>query len=339
VTRKRSPTAGRGSSRCLSRVRRRRASRSASIRGRSASRMATATPRRASSATRSPSRIAGGCSTWHGLAGCRRPTAPSPSPARGSASFDVTTLDEVRERLERLHEAGDEQGRGDVVAGARVQFRDALELREWDAALAVDQERFEDALAILDRVLAADPRRAWARRERASVLLDLGRLEEALAALRELPREPDPNERASVHHDVGLCLDHLGHADEAAAEFRRAACFAPDTFPVPLRLSDERFEALVAEALDDVPDEFTRLLGQVVVRVRDYPAHADGEPFLLGLYVGVARPERSLATEDHLDHVLIFKRPHELRCTDETALRDARGHHFGIPHDDMGEYE
>ncbi len=259
----------------------------------------------------------------------------------------MATLDEVLERLERLDEAGDEQGLRDVLARAHVQFPDALELREWDASLAVDQERFEEALAILDRVLAADPRRPWARRERASVLLDLGRLEEALAALRELPREPDRNERASVHHDVGLCLDHLGHADEADAEFRRATRLAPDTFPVPLRLSDERFEALVAEALDDIPDEFTRLLGQVVVRVRDYPAPADGEPFLLGLYVGVARPERSLATEDHLDHVLIFKRPHELRCADETALRDEvrrtviheLGHHFGIPHDDMGEYE
>jgi len=259
----------------------------------------------------------------------------------------VTTLDEVLERLERLDEAGDEQGLRDGLARARVQFPDALELREWDASLAVDQERFEDALAILDRVLAADPRRPWARRERASVLLDLGRLEEALAALRELPREPDPYERASVHHDEGLCLDHLGHADEADTEFRRAARLAPDAFPVPLRLSDERFEALVAEALDDIPDEFTRLLGQVVVRVRDYPTPADGEPFLLRLYVGVARPERSLATEDHLDHVLIFKRPHELRCTDETALRDEvrrtviheLAHHFGIPHDDMGEYE
>jgi predicted Zn-dependent protease with MMP-like domain len=259
----------------------------------------------------------------------------------------VTTLDEVLERLERLDEAGDAQRLGDELARARVQFPDALELCEWEASLAVDRERFEDALAILDRVLAADPRRPWARRERASVLLDLGRLEEALAALRELPREPDGYEYASVHHDLGRCLDRLGNADEADAEFRRAARLAPDAFPVPLRLSDEHFEALVAKALDDVPDEFTRLLGQVVVRVCDYPAPADGEPFLLGLYVGVARPERSLATEDHLDHVLIFKRPHELRCADEAPLLDEvrrtviheLAHHFGIPHGDIGEYE
>ena len=259
----------------------------------------------------------------------------------------MATLDEVLERLEALDEEGDEQQLRETLERARAQFPDAPELPEWEASLAIDEERFEDALAILDGVLATDRHRPWARRERAAVLVDLGRFEEALAALRELPRAPNPSERASVHHDVGICLDHLGHAEKADTEFRRAARLAPDAFPAPLRLSDERFEALVAEALDDIPDEFTRLLDQVVVRVRDYPAPGDPEPFLLGLYVGIARPERSLATEDHLDHVLIFKRPHELRCTDEAVLRDEvrrtviheLAHHFGIPHDDMGEYE
>lgn len=262
----------------------------------------------------------------------------------------METLDDVLDRLEALDDGDDLAALRAGLDDALARFPDAPELREWDAALAVGEERFADALAILDAVLAAEPQRTWARRERAAVLLDLGRFAEALEQLRGLApramRELDAVERASVQYDLGLCLDRLGGPAEADAAFRQAARLAPDDFPMPLRLSEARFESLVASALDDIPDEFARLLGQVVMRVRDYPGPDDEDPFLLGLYVGVARPERSLGSEDHLDHVLIFKRAHELRCEDEPALRDEVrrtvvheiAHHFGIAHEDMGDY-
>jgi predicted Zn-dependent protease with MMP-like domain len=257
----------------------------------------------------------------------------------------VDTLDDLLDRLEALDDAGDGDALRAALAHALVRFPDAPELREWEASVAAGEERFEDALAILDGLLASHPDRAWARGERAAVLLDLGRFEEALAALRALPPEDDPVERAGIHHDLGLCLDRLGQTAAADAEFRRAARLAPDDFVPPLRLGEQRFEALVAEALDEIPEEFARYLDQVVVRVRDYPA-PDEDPFLLGLYVGVARPDRTLATEDHLDHVIVFKRAHEVRCADEAELRrEVRrtviheiAHHFGIAHEDMGEY-
>lgn len=262
----------------------------------------------------------------------------------------MDTLDDVLDRLDALDDAGDDAQLRAALDEARLRFPDAPELREWQAALAAGEERFDEALAILDGVLAADPKRVWARRERAAVLLDLGRFEDALAQLRTLRprdlRQLDRDERASVHYDLALCLDRLAGSAEADAEFREAERLSPDDFPAPLRLSEERFEALAATALDEIPEEFIRRLDQVVVRVRDYPAPGDEDPFLLGLYVGVARPERTLATEDHLDHVLIFKRPHELRCADEAALRDEVrrtlvheiAHHFGIAHEDMGDY-
>jgi predicted Zn-dependent protease with MMP-like domain len=262
----------------------------------------------------------------------------------------VTALDEILDRLETLDEDGDDERLREELERALARFPDAPELREWEAALAADEERYEDALAILDAVLAAHPRRTWARRERAAVLIDLGRFDDALAALRAVPagdrRAFDRAERASIHYDLGLCLDRLGQPAEADAEFRQASRLAPADFPLPLRLSEERFAALVAEALDSIPEEFAPYVAQVVVRVRDWPAPDDEDPFLLGMYVGVARPERTLATEDHLDHVLVFKRPHELRCAGEDALRDEVrrtvvheiAHHFGIAHDDMGEY-
>ncbi len=271
---------------------------------------------------------------------------PSPSAAPASRSPDVPALDDILDRLEALDEEGDDERVHALLAEALAEFPDAPELREWQASVALDDDRFDEGLAILDAVLAAHPDRAWARRERAGVLLDLGRFTEALEALRAVPRARDRAERASVHYDLALCLDRLGRAADADAEFGRAARLAPDDFPMPLRLVEEDFEALVAEALDDIPGEFARYLGQVVVRVRPYPGPGDPDPFLLGLYVGVARPDRTLATEDHVDHVVVFQRPHELRCADEDELRDEVrrtvvheiAHHFGIPHDDMGEY-
>jgi predicted Zn-dependent protease with MMP-like domain len=258
----------------------------------------------------------------------------------------VDTLDDVLDRLEALDDAGDGEALREALSQALAHFPDAPELREWEASIAAGEERFDDALAILDGILAAHPDRAWARGERAAVLVDLGRFEEALPALRALPLPDDPVERAGIHHDLGLCLDRLGQAAAAEEEFRRAARLAPDDFAVPLRLSEHRFDALVAEALDDIPEEFARYLDQVVIRVREYPAPEDGDPFLLGLYLGVARPERTIATADHLDHIVVFKRPHELRCADQAELR--RGvrrtviheiaHHFGVAHEDMGEY-
>ena len=255
------------------------------------------------------------------------------------------TLDDVLDRLETLDERGAEEALRAALGDALARFPDAPELREWAASLAIDDERDEEALAILDALLASHPDRPWARRERAGVLIELGRFAEALADLRRVPRPRERGERAAVHYDLGLCLDRLGDAPAADAEFRRAARLAPDDFPMPLRLAAARFEALVSEALDSIPEEFLPYLGQVVVRVRDHPAATD-DPFLLGLYVGIARSERTLATEDHLDHVVVFKRAHELRAADEDELREEVrrtvvheiAHHFGIAHDDMGDY-
>lgn len=51
-----------------------------------------------------------------------------------------------------------------------------------------------------------------------------------------------------------------------------------------------RFEQLVAEALDDLPEELLPVLDNVVVRVED---RNTDEPELLGLYEGVPHTERT----------------------------------------------
>ena len=56
-----------------------------------------------------------------------------------------------------------------------------------------------------------------------------------------------------------------------------------------MEVSRERFEELVAQALDGIPEQFTKAMRNVAVFVEDVPA----DPHLLGLYVGVPLTERT----------------------------------------------
>src|SRR5262245_8310076 len=76
------------------------------------------------------------------------------------------TLEDILDRLEQLYQ----DGRGDEarreLKRARKKFPQDLLLMEWEATFANDDGRYGDALTRLDAVLAAEPGRRFARRER-----------------------------------------------------------------------------------------------------------------------------------------------------------------------------
>ena len=78
-----------------------------------------------------------------------------------------------------------------------------------------------------------------------------------------------------------------------------------------------RFERLVADALDDLPDELVAVLDNVVVVVED--RHAE-EPDLLGLYDGVPHTER--AGDEGPDVVSIYRLALCEMCEDEDDLTE-----------------
>lgn len=97
------------------------------------------------------------------------------------------------------------------------------------------------------------------------------------------------------------------------------------------------FEALVDEALDEIPDEIRALIDNVVVLVEDF-APAD-DPDLLGLYDGVALTSRDANHAAHLpDRILLFQEPLTDMCDSLEQLSDEVritvvhevAHHFGI---------
>jgi predicted Zn-dependent protease with MMP-like domain len=107
-----------------------------------------------------------------------------------------------------------------------------------------------------------------------------------------------------------------------------------------------RFEALVGEAMAEIPKSFSELIDNVSVMVED-----DCPPgtSLLGLYHGVPYPHRSPGSYGNLppDVIVIYQRPIESisRTDDEikdhvrdTVLHEV-GHYFGLGEAELREIE
>ena len=111
-------------------------------------------------------------------------------------------------------------------------------------------------------------------------------------------------------------------------------------------MNRERFELLVARAVEKLPDEFLDRLENIVLVVEDYPTHTQltktgvkRRRALLGLYEGVPQTKRgrhySLVTPDK---ITIFQKPIESDCRDDAEITaEIQGvvqheiaHHFGI---------
>jgi len=104
-----------------------------------------------------------------------------------------------------------------------------------------------------------------------------------------------------------------------------------------LDMPAERFEELVATALDDIPPELAAVMDNVVVLVEDEPPAED--PHLLGLYEGTPLTERDWSYGGVLpDRITIFRRPILSICDTEDDVVDEVhvtvvhevAHHFGI---------
>lgn len=111
-----------------------------------------------------------------------------------------------------------------------------------------------------------------------------------------------------------------------------------------LTMSRERFEELVAAALDTIPPELSRLVDNVAVFVEDdSPA---GRPPLLGLYEGTPLTSRDTSYAGALpDRITLYRRPIVRGCaTESDVIRQVRitvahevAHHFGIDDDRLDE--
>lgn len=112
---------------------------------------------------------------------------------------------------------------------------------------------------------------------------------------------------------------------------------------MPVRMSPERFEELVGDALDLIPPGLAQAIDNVVILVED--RHPD-EPDLLGLYEGIALTERDTTYAGALpDTITIYRAPLLEMCdTEDDAVEEVAitviheiAHHFGIDDDRLHE--
>jgi predicted Zn-dependent protease with MMP-like domain len=119
-----------------------------------------------------------------------------------------------------------------------------------------------------------------------------------------------------------------------------------------IRVSPERFEELVLEAVESLPEEFLSRLDNVDVVVEDEPTReqlaehglSHGET-LFGLYHGVPLTRRDSYGPVMPDKITIFQRPLENICDSEDELvEEVRltvaheiAHFFGIDDDRLDE--
>lgn len=103
-------------------------------------------------------------------------------------------------------------------------------------------------------------------------------------------------------------------------------------------IPEERFEELVGEALDSLPDELWERFDNVAVVVDD--AHPE-EPDLLGIYEGIPLTDRGDYGGVLPDRIAVFRVPLCEMCVDEDELvEEVRvtvihelAHHMGIDDD------
>ena len=109
-----------------------------------------------------------------------------------------------------------------------------------------------------------------------------------------------------------------------------------------VQMSVQDFDELVSEALDMIPQEFTRAMDNVVVLVENrHPTRN-----LFGLYHGVALTHRTSSYSGFLpDTITIYRDPILAHARDADAAREQVvttvihevAHHFGIDDDRLDE--
>jgi predicted Zn-dependent protease with MMP-like domain len=106
----------------------------------------------------------------------------------------------------------------------------------------------------------------------------------------------------------------------------------------------KRFEKLVEQSLELLPEEFRSRLTNVVIIIEDTPPE-EAEPgtLLLGLFHGVPRTEKSVFYSAPPDRIFLYQKNIEaVSSSDEGIRRQVRatllhelGHYFGLSEDEL----
>lgn len=122
-----------------------------------------------------------------------------------------------------------------------------------------------------------------------------------------------------------------------------------------MEISDQQFEDLINQSMDELPQEYIRGMKNVVVTFDDYPSEEQRQKqklrhdqTLFGLYEGIPLTKRGSGYNMVLpDKITIFKGPlarasydmANLKAQVKHTLWHEIAHHFGLGHDRIHEIE
>ncbi len=212
--------------------------------------------------------------------------------------------DEVAERLLDLAEEALDRGDAEGALSLCGQVLDRTPAHA--GALFVTGDAWRD-LGILDEAEAAYrqvtrvvPEHGPAWSSLAAVLFDQLRFEEArVAALRALRLEPTNAEACYVR---GMLRERRGDLEGADRDFLRASRLDPDSWPRPEKLSDAMISAVVEDARQGLHPALQSYLGQVPILVEEVPPEEVCRQFdppappgeILGVFTGSSLMDRSV---------------------------------------------
>jgi predicted Zn-dependent protease with MMP-like domain len=211
--------------------------------------------------------------------------------------------------------------------GEDAELRGRLALLEGQALVALGGAR--DALSRIAEAARALPGDLDVRAEEANALYELCRFEEAAAVLTRILQE-DPRDPWS-HWLFGLCLERLGRPAFAARHLAEAREIAPDDFAEGASLSPDAFEQVVEDALAELPEPVRNYLANVAVSVEDLPdveelqaSDPPHSPSILGIFRG--SPLGDKASMDPWSHfpssIALFQRNLERFARTREELQD-----------------
>ena len=229
---------------------------------------------------------------------------------------------------------------------------DAL-IDEGDEALEAGE--YERALQSFDRALHADPEHWGAALGRIECLEMLWRTDEALREVRALLPEgtdEDDAERADLEARILEARGDFEGADRLFAmahELGKEDATRAREFPLPVRMTEADFRAILDKVLESLPEVIRAAVVQVPVLVEAKPSRAIAErapnvtPEVLGLFVGTTVGEKVYAPSGYPNVVLLFQRNLERagRSRSEVSkeikitLLHEYGHYLGFDEEEL----
>ena len=258
--------------------------------------------------------------------GHKSDTLPGMNPYETLTETEWTEVDHLHDLLEE-GELSEARTLLDELMRRRPGHPD---LRIEDATLKLEEGQPQQALAALQGAeRSADPARYFYLR--AAAFHELARFAEAEAdALRSVA----VNMGHAMSHDLlSRIREHLGDAEGAADASAEAHELDPEGYPLPLEVDDEAFDAMVEKAVHELPEKVREKLKDVPVMVQPLPSpemlqgeHPPLTPDLLGLFVGRhIFAQLPTAVPDAPGAIFLFRRNLLRSCNDlEELAREVR---------------